>query len=273
MQATGKLSIASIINPETRSTNDLNQTTPMKALNMNALFRPTISSLVKNSMKLPSLRSAFLLGLLAGAVLSIGGVAHAAVITFDDLGSNAGGFGSVNASAWAAQKFNSDSTNLLLETATLRLDSESGGGGTFFLRLYADSAGQPGSSPLVTLATGTNPVPAPYPKDANVLFGGLNQLLAPNTNYWLVLGQNAGATFDLRWAAASNPTNPVGTGSGYQEIRATTINQGVNWSVSSGPGVSPNILRLTASPVPEPGSVLLGLVGGCCLLLKRRCHR
>lgn len=245
----------------------------MKALKITAFVSTTISSLVRSSRKLPSLHTALLLPLLIGGALSAGGGARAATVVFDSLGSNVGGFGSVTANTWAAQKFNSDSTNLLLETATLRLDTETGGGsGTFFLRLYADNGGQPASAPLATLATGANPVSGPYPKDTNILFAGLNQSLAPNTNYWLVLGQNAGATFDLRWGAASNPTSPAGTGSGFQDVRAVTTNQGVNWSVNAPGAGSPNILRLTAS-VPEPGSALLGLVGGCCLLLKRRRHR
>lgn len=68
-----------------------------------------------------------------------------------------------------------------------------------------------------------------------------------NTNYWLVLGLNVGATFDLRWGVTSSPTNPLGTGSGYQELNAVTANQGANWSLTNG---NPRKLRLIGIPIP-----------------------
>src|SRR5438067_775832 len=113
-------------------------------------------------------RSALLSALLSSSALCAAGGTRADVVTFDNLANNTGGFGSVTATTWEAQKFNSDSTNLRLTSATLTLDSESGGSGAFFLRLYADAAGQPGAA-LATLSAGPNPFPGPFPQNGNVL--------------------------------------------------------------------------------------------------------
>jgi hypothetical protein len=146
------------------------------------------------------------------------------------------------------------------------LYSGSGGSGTFFVRLSADAAGQPGAS-IATLFSGPEPFTGALPQNGNILFGGLSQPLTPNTNYWLVLGENPGATFDLRWGTTASPTTPAGTGSGYQEVVATTINQGSTWGVSSGPGTSVRLMQITA--VPEPGSGI-GLVLGVIAVVTGR---
>lgn len=237
----------------------------MKSSNINASFKT--STFDKTLMKWSSLRVALFLALLTGGGLGVGGSARAAAI-FDNLGSNVGGFDSVNSNNWFGQKFNSDSTNLDLTTVTLRLYSSNAGGGTFFLRLYDDSGGHPGVS-LSTLFTGSEPFPGPYPQDGNIAFGGLNRSLAPNTNYWLVLGENPGAAFDLRWGVASIPTNPPGTGSGYQEHLATTSDQGTNWIVDRGGGAPGAALAQINAVVPEPNAAMSFVLGVVALMTVR----
>jgi hypothetical protein len=80
------------------------------------------------------------------------------------------------------------------------------------------------------------------------------QLLLPHTNYWIVFGDNAGPSLDLRWGVAG----PPGGGVGYQTINAFTGNQGASWTLQ---GSFATQMQLTASVVPEPGSMLLGLIG------------
>src|SRR4051794_6944991 len=102
--------------------------------------------------------------LIAGLLLALftGGEARAAVI-FDNLSTTTQGFSSLSDTAWEGTRFNSDTTNLVLTSATLTLFAGTQGSGTFFLRLYSDSANQPGIS-LATLFTGANPFPGPtYP--------------------------------------------------------------------------------------------------------------
>jgi hypothetical protein len=196
--------------------------------------------------------------LVAGLLLALlaGGV-RADTVIFDNLSSTTQGFGSVSTAFWEAQRFNSDATNLLLTSATLTLYSESAGSGTFFVDLYSDAAGQPGVS-LANLFTGPNPFGPTFPQSGDILFGGLNQALTPNTNYWIVLGESAGSALDIRWGSVSNL---AGTGSGFQTTNATTLDQGGSWQVRSQAGL--HKMQITATtPIPEPASALLALLGG-----------
>ncbi|MBI3880928.1 MAG: PEP-CTERM sorting domain-containing protein [Verrucomicrobia bacterium] len=209
-------------------------------------------------MKLHFHRAGLLLALLIGWALSSGGSARAAsTVIFNNItNGNNGNFGT-DTNTWDAQRFNSDATNLFLSSVTLRLSYISGSG-TFSLSLYSDNANQPGTS-LATLFTGINP------GSGDILFGGLNQPLAPSSNYWLVLGENAGATMNLGWGVT---LSSAGSGSGFQTTTARSLNQGVNWSVDNS---APFQAVITA--VPEPGSALLGLLGGGGLLWAARRDR
>jgi hypothetical protein len=203
--------------------------------------------------------------IIAGVLLALlisGGVVRADTVIFDNLAVPSQGFGSVSNTFWEAQRFNSDATNLKLTSATLTLYSESAGSGTFFVDLYSDAAGQPGAS-LANLFTGPNPFGPTFPQSGNILFGGLNQALTPNTNYWIVLGESAGSALDIRWGSSSILT---GTGSGFQANSANTPNQGGGWQVNTS---TPHKMQLTAT-IPEPASLLLVMLGCGLLLVARR---
>jgi hypothetical protein len=206
-------------------------------------------------------------GILAAGMLValVAGSLRADTIIFDNLATSSQGFGSVSSSFWEAQRFNTDATNLRLTSATLRLYSENAGSGNFFVDLYSDAAGQPGAS-LANLFTGPNPFSGTFPQTGNILFGGLSQTLAPNTNYWVVLGESAGSALDIRWGSTGTAT---GSGSGFQATNANTPNQGGGWGVNA---AGPHQMQLTAI-IPEPASVLLVLLGGSLLLIVRRCAR
>jgi hypothetical protein len=115
---------------------------------------------------------------------------------------------------------------------------------------------------LATLASGPNPLTAGF-QGTNVAFDGLSQLLLPNTNYWIVFGENAGPSLDLRWGAAS----PPGSGVGYQTVTAFTGNQEASWTLQGGFAAQ---MQLTATVVPEPGSAALGLIGSAGIWFARR---
>ena len=72
----------------------------------------------------------------------------------------------------------------------LKLYTETGGSGTFFVKLFSDNANQPGTA-LATLASGPNPLSVGF-QATDVAFNGLNQPLLANTNYWIVFGDNPG---------------------------------------------------------------------------------
>ncbi len=189
--------------------------------------------------------------LVAGLLLAlvVNGV-RADTVIFDNFPAPTQGFGQVSTTFWEAQRFNSDSTNLTLTTTILTLYSESQGSGNFFVDLYSDAAGQPGTS-LANLFTGPNPFGPTFPQSGNIVFGGLSQVLTANTNYWIVLGESAGSVLDIRWGSTSILT---GTGSGFQTVSANSSNQGGNWSVNP---AGPHKMQLIAA-IPEPSAGLFG---------------
>jgi hypothetical protein len=201
----------------------------------------------------------FITGLLFVALAD--GAVHADVIIYNNLSTTTQGFGSVSDTAWEANRFNSDATNVLLTSATLTLFAGNQGSGTFFVKLYSDTAGVPGIS-LATLFLGANPFPGPFSQSGDILFGGLSQPLAPSTNYWIVVGESSGSVLDIRWGSTSLT---AGTGSGFQTIAATTPNSGGGWTTSG----APHKMQLTAT-VPEPGSALLVTFVGGLLLVRRQ---
>lgn len=204
-------------------------------------------------MKFPFVRLACLLALLAGAE-----AVRADTIIFDNLNTTNNGFRGTSATSWDAQRFNSDAINLLLTSATLNL-SVNPGAGTFFLRLYSDVAGQPGSA-IATFYDG------PSLGSGAIAFNNLNQVLLPSTNYWLVLGENPGSTLAVNWGITSTLT---GTGSGFQTNAGLTTNSGVNWQTFTN---VPYQTQLTATVVPEPSVAFLSGVGLVVLVVLKRRH-
>jgi hypothetical protein len=204
-------------------------------------------------MNRSSFRTTMPFVLIAGWLLSAASAAYAQVTLFNNLGNQPQGFQSVDANSWTATRFNTDANNYMLTSATLKLYTESGGSGTFFVKLFSDNAGQPGTA-LATLTSGPNPLSVGF-QATDVAFNGLNQLLSANTNYWIVFGDNPGPALDLRWSAA----NPGGSGVGYQAFRCSTGNQGISWgSFDTDHAMQ---MQLTGSVVPEPGSMLLAGLG------------
>ena len=171
-------------------------------------------------MNRSSFRTAMPFVLIAGWLLSAASAAHAQVTLFNNLGNQPQGFADMDANNWIATRFNTDANNYMLTSATLKLYTESGGSGTFFVKLFSDNASQPGTA-LATLASGPNPLTVGF-QATDVAFNGLNQPLLANTNYWIVFGDNPGPALDLRWSAV----NPGGSGVGYQAFRCSTGKSG-----------------------------------------------
>ena len=214
-------------------------------------------------MKTKPTRALNLIAMLAACCLWANGSARADTIIFDNLGTTSQGFGSVSSTSWEAQRFNTDSINVVLTSVTLTLYSDTGGSGTFFLDLYSDAGGVPGAS-LANLFTGTDPFPGAGAQSGNIQFSGLSQSVAPNTNYWLVLGLNAGPALDIRWGSTNTAT---GSGSGFQVTNANSPNSGGGWNVNA---ASPHQAQIVAT-VPEPSTAIyLGLAAAALAALRYR---
>ena len=87
---------------------------------------------------------------------------------------------------------------------------------------------------------------ATTPTDATWTTPGVS--LSANTTYWLVLRASSG-TFNWAWTSAN-----TGTGVGYTNTWADSDNAGSIWFSST---AFPFLASVTATPVPEPGSLLL----------------
>lgn len=201
-----------------------------------------------------SFRTAMPFVLIAGWLLNADAAPAQVVTLYDNLANQPQGFQSVDANAWTATRFSTDASNYMLTSATLKLYTESFGSGTFFVKLFSDNAGQPGTA-LATLASGSNPLSVGF-QPTDVAFNGLSQPLSANTNYWIVFGDNAGPALDLRWGVA----DPGGSGVGYQAFRCSTGNQGATWgSFDTDHAMQMQLIGNVI--VPEPGSMVLAGLG------------
>jgi len=174
------------------------------------------------------------------------------------------GIGGSPSSMMAAARFNTDDTNLTLNSISLLMYA--GGpypGGTMALGIFSDAGGVPGAN-LVTLGFFTVP---PSLGEGTFVNDGLSisGIFAPNTNYWVVVGSiTPTAPPAFAWLA----TDVAGVGSGFQSVAATSANGGASWSaLSAPPGYTPE-MRLVMTP--EPGSAALLLIGVGLLATRRR---
>ncbi|MDB5323424.1 MAG: proteinsorting protein [Phycisphaerales bacterium] len=183
-------------------------------------------------------------------------IARAAII-YDNLENSSFGAASVAPNTGLAQRFNSDSTNLRLNSVTLKLAA-----GTpapiFTLSLYSDLAGTPGVS-VGTLFSGTRDV------SDHTLFSNLSQAMLPNTNYWLVLSVASTDTSQFGWFVAQD--RAAGSGPGFQQASARSLNYdtGRTWSSFGATFQS----QLVAVPAPEPANPALLLPPALAFLARR----
>lgn len=201
-------------------------------------------------MKLESVLTAAIISCLAPG-------ASAATILFSTAGLPANGNVNIGSNRWAGLEFSSDSSNLTLSSADLRLFPSSG---SFSLDLYANNSGKPGLL-IANLAT------------QSVSIGGiawvtfpLNYDLAPLTDYWLVL---SGA--DSAWETTNSA---AGGGSGFHVGIVASIDNGITWGGNS--IFTPKaVIYVTPTPTPEPTPMLLlgiGVIGMLGLRCRRNSH-
>jgi hypothetical protein len=163
---------------------------------------------------------------------------------------------------WATQSFVTAGDAVWLDSVTLLL-GEGSQSGSASAELRADAGGVPGawlaSLPLPALSGG--------PTQAETLSPALPTPLAPLTTYWLVLGAStAGDSFGWSYAQGNAFGGPGAFGN-----YAFSTDTGRSWH-----GLNtddPFKLRIEVSPVPEPATAAMFLMGGLLLLGLQRAQR
>ena len=186
--------------------------------------------------------------LLAFALLGLSSAVQADVILADNLAQATGGSDSATGTSWLAASFSTDGSAYTLSSLTLEL-ARTSISGTAVVDLYSDGGLEPGSL-LATLTTSTTSTTA-----APVVFTGTAGTLLADTTYWVVLRAVTGA-FEWSWASTN-----LGAGAGFSTTTATTDDAGSTWFTATS---YPYQMSVSATAVPEPGSIVLAALGAAC---------
>jgi hypothetical protein len=203
--------------------------------------------------------SAAVLALLFAAVAAVG------QNSVSNLGETQQSVVPVTATAWYATSFSAGAaSNYTLNTVTLRFATAGNTSGGFFVGLYSDNAGVPGSSLEVLTGTG-NPSSA-----TDHTFTSSGATLIESATYWIVGGVTSGSG-SYMWAytsALGDDENPVESGWSIGDDAFLSTNAGVNWASDGGV----MMFSLTATPIPEPGTyaALLGVAALGFVISRRR---
>ncbi len=196
-------------------------------------------------------------------LLTLGSPVAHGVDLFDNLNRTPEDVGSVSTTAWTAQRFTTDNQQYDLTQITLLLARPSGSG-ELTLQLWGGTSLVPSGGSLGTL-TRTS---AYSTTSAQTTFSAAGLTLSANSNYWIVaIGANSTT---LRWSYTANNT---GSGVGFQQNWSDTFDSGGTWSSGGIRTNSPYIMKVTATAVPEPGTVVLMAVStvfGIAIVRRRK---
>jgi hypothetical protein len=173
----------------------------------------------------------------------------------------------VRTSNFAAMGITMGDTAFTLDAVTLALQIKSD---AFYLNLYSDNGGNPGSL-LTALSPTMSFEPTPIGTYTNYTFTPDSSftLLAGETYWFVASGGGTSTTTAPAWEI-TRTTPTIASGITFAGLRSTS-NGGATWS-------SPNAqvtlqIEGTIAPVPEPSTIALSVAGGFALLAGYRRHR
>lgn len=167
-----------------------------------------------------------------------------------------GGFG-VTDTIWVGNSFTVDNQNYTLDQITVNVLASAGS--NFFLSVYDNNSGAPGSE--LERLTGSD-----TPPTGNVSYTSSSLSLLANTDYWVVWGLSDSASgipvFDT--TASDNQTGTWLIGDG----NISSFNGGTTWT---NPASDSLLFEIdVVNPVPEPSTYALLLLLGLGFLLYHR---
>ena len=183
-------------------------------------------------------------------VAGLGVTVRAQVIIFDNLSLTNSGNRTINGlTSPTGQEFLTDSTNLYIQSITLRGTPATSA--TTRIRIFTTSASHPGTDFGLTFTlSSVNSVGIPTFTFSPITGASLSA----NTLYWVVLDTSSVSDTASWQYTASN----AGTGSGYQNNYADSHDSGASWTVGA---ASPSQMRVTMSTtaIPEPAATSAAL--------------
>lgn len=178
----------------------------------------------------------------------------------------------VESNAWQAAPFVTGANASQLTSVSLDVQSYLWSGGNFWVMVYGDNDGVPGSM----LAGGRlNGVSMPTSSGYLTYSATLPLNLAPDTRYWVVAASdyaNINGNYGWSWCANTDYTSSVGWG--LPPEAAWSPDEGATWNEYSATGEpGPLLLAVNGSIVPEPTVPALFSLGIAGMVLCRRWRR
>ena len=163
------------------------------------------------------------------------------------------GFGSL-----VAQGFKTTASGYVLDSIELEIYKQAGATDVYSVWIYDSSGGVP-TTPVLTVASNEQQS-ALSDTPSSKTFSGINTVLAPNTDYFVVVG--GVASQDMYWDYWDT-ASPSGTG-----LPSTSITfDGTSWTASN--QAYPQMMIVSAS-VPEPSTWAFAALSGSTLAYMAR---
>jgi len=151
---------------------------------------------------------------------------------------------------FAAQSFSTDANAYQLNSIDLVLGNQTADS-LPFATLHADVAGSVGG---VLTSFGVSGIGSGTPSLVMLMAVGSPLTLAPSTTYWIVLGEAGTGSFGFSYAQGNSQVGPGSLGAYRYSVDA-----GLTWG-SAGTD-DPHLLGVNVTPVPEPSTYALMLMG------------